>query len=121
MKKKIQEALRDQDFIELFKKGGAAFFIRIGGQLLGFLLTLIIANYFGAKSLGDYVLSIVVLRVFTILSKLGMDTFSVRFIASFTKQEKWKSIDYFRKKIILLLTATSLFSSILMYYFVFYI
>lgn len=117
MKKKFQEALRDQDFIELFKKGGASFFIRIGGQFLGFLLTLIIANYFGAKSLGDYVLSIVVLRVFTILSKLGMDTFSVRFIASFAKQEKWKSIDYFRKKIILLLTATSLFSSILMYYF----
>ena len=60
MKKKIQKALKDKDFAELFKKGGISFFIRIGGQVLGFLLTLIIANYFGAKGLGDYVLSIVV-------------------------------------------------------------
>jgi len=117
MKKKFQKALEDKDFAELFKKGGLSFFIRIGGQILGFLLTLIIANYFGAKGLGDYVLSIVVLRIFTLISKLGMDTFSIRFIASFAKQGKWKSIHLFRKKIILLLTATSLFSSILMYCF----
>ena len=119
MKKKIQKALKDKDFSELFKKGGVSFFIRIGGQVLGFLLTLIIANYFGAKGLGDYVLSIVVLRIFTLISKLGMDTFSIRFIASFAKQDKWKSIQLFRKKIILLLTATSLFSSLLMYFFAF--
>ena len=100
MKKKIQKALKDKDFAELFKKGGTSFFIRIGGQVLGFLLTLIIANYFGAKGLGDYVLSIVVLRIFTLISKLGMDTFSIRFIASFAKQDKWKSIQLFRKKII---------------------
>ena len=60
-----------------------------------------IANYFGAKGLGDYILSIVVLRIFTLLSKLGMDTFSIRFIASFTKQGKWRSIQIFRKKIII--------------------
>ena len=119
MKKKIQRALKDKDFSELFKKGGTSFFIRIGGQVMGFLLTLIIANYFGAKGLGDYVLSIVVLRIFTLISKLGMDTFSIRFIASFAKQNKWKSIQLFRKKIILLLTVTSLFSSLLMYFFAF--
>ena len=119
MKKKIQKALKDKDFAELFKKGGVSFFIRIGGQVLGFLLTLIIANYFGAKGLGDYVLSIVVLRIFTLISKLGMDTFSIRFIASFAKQNKWKSIQLFRRKIVLLLTVTSLFSSLLMYFFAF--
>lgn len=111
--------LKDRDFTELLKKGGISFFIRIGGQVLGFLLTLIIANYFGAKGLGDYVLSIVVLRIFTLISKLGMDTFSIRFIASFAKQNKWKSIQLFRKKIIILLTITSLISSLLMYFFAF--
>ena len=35
MKKKIQKALKDKDFSELFKKGGVSFFIRIGGQVLG--------------------------------------------------------------------------------------
>jgi len=117
MKEKFLKALQDKDFAELLTKGGISFFIRIGGQVMGFLLTLIIAHYFGAKGLGDYVLSIVVLRIFTLVSKLGMDTFSIRFIASFAKQGKWKSIQLFRKKINFLLSITALSSSLLMYYF----
>ena len=117
MKEKFLNALQDKDFSELFKKGGLSFLIRIGGQVMGFLLTLIIAHYFGAKSLGDYVLSIVVLRIFTLFSKLGVDTFSIRFIASFAKRDKWKSIQLFRNKIIRLLSISSLIFSLLMYYF----
>ena len=117
MKEKFLNALQDKDFSELFKKGGLSFLIRIGGLVMGFLLTLIIAHYFGAKGLGDYVLSIVVLRIFTLFSKLGVDTFSIRFIASFAKQEKWKSIQLFRNKIIRLLSISSLIFSLLMYYF----
>jgi O-antigen/teichoic acid export membrane protein len=117
MKEKFLNALQDKDFSELFKKGGLSFLIRIGGQVMGFLLTLIIAHYFGAKGLGDYVLSIVVLRIFTLFSKLGVDTFSIRFIASFAKQEKWKSIQLFRNKIVRLLSISSLIFSLLMYYF----
>ena len=115
--RKISKLIQDKDFSELFKKGGLSFLIRIGGQVMGFLLTLIIAHYFGAKGLGDYVLSIVVLRIFTLFSKLGVDTFSIRFIASFAKQEKWKSIQLFRNKIIRLLSISSLIFSLLMYYF----
>ena len=117
MKKRFLNAMQDKDFSELFKKGGLSFLIRIGGQVMGFLLTLIIAHYFGAKGLGDYVLSIVVLRIFTLFSKLGVDTFSIRFIASFAKQEKWKSIQLFRNKIIRVLSISSLIFSLLMYYF----
>ncbi len=117
MKEKFLNALQDKDFSELFKKGGLSFLIRIGGQVMGFLLTLIIAHYFGAEGLGDYVLSIVVLRIFTLFSKLGMDTFSIRFIASFAMQGKWKSIWLLRNKIIRLLSITSLIFSLLMYYF----
>ncbi len=117
MKEDIKKLFQDKDFSELFKEGGVAFFMRIGGQILGFILTLIIANYFGAKGLGDYVLAIVVLRIFTLISKLGMDTFSIRFIAAFSKQNKWKSILFFRRKIIILLTFTSLLASLVMYFF----
>ena len=116
MKEKFLNALLDKNFSELFKKGGWSFFIRIGGQVMGYLLTLVIAHYFGAKGLGDYVLSIVVLRLFTLFSKLGADTFSIRFIASFAKQGKWKSIQIFRVKIIRLLSITSIVLSLLMYY-----
>ena len=60
MKEKFLNALQDKDFSELFKKGGLSFLIRIGGQVMGFLLALIIARYFGASGLGDYVLAIIV-------------------------------------------------------------
>ena len=116
MKEKFLKALQDKDFAELFKKGGVSFFLRIGGAAMGFLLTLIIARYFGASGLGDYVLAIIVLRVFAMISKLGVDTFSIRFIAAFAKQGKWKSIKYFRKKIVLLLIATTLVFSAIMYF-----
>ena len=116
MKEKFLNALQDKDFSELFKKGGLSFLIRIGGQVMGFLLTLIIARYFGASGLGDYVLAIIVLRVFAMISKLGVDTTSIRVIASFASQNKFKSIKYFRKKIVLLLITTTLVFSTIMYF-----
>ena len=119
MKEKFLKALEDKDFSELFKKGGISLFLRIGGQVMGFLMSFVVAYYFGAKGLGNYVLAIVVLRVFTLLSKLGLDTFSIRFIASFAKQGKWKSIQLFRKKIITIVSITSLISSVVMFLFSF--
>jgi O-antigen/teichoic acid export membrane protein len=71
MKEKFLKAMQDKDFSELFKKGGISFLMRIGGQIMGFVITFIIAYYFGAKGLGDYVLAIIVLRVFTLIAKLG--------------------------------------------------
>ena len=86
MKRRLQAALEDKDFFELFNQGGVSFFLRIGGQLLGFFLTLLIAKYFGAEGLGEYMLSVVVLRIFTLLGKLGLDTTSIRFSALFAAQ-----------------------------------
>ena len=119
MKEKFLKALEDKDFSELFKKGGISLFLRIGGQVMGFLMSFVVAHYFGAKGLGNYVLAIVVLRIFTLVSKLGLDTFSIRFIASFAKQGKWNSIQLFRKKIITIVSITSLISSVVMFIFSF--
>ena len=119
MKEKLLNALEDKDFSELLKKGGISFFLRICGQVMGFLMSFVVAHYFGAKGLGNYVLAIVILRIFTLVSKLGLDTFSIRFIASFAKQGKWKSIQLFRKKIITIVSITSLISSLVMFIFSF--
>jgi len=116
MKKRFQKALEDKDFSELFKQGGVSFFLRIGGQIVGFLLTLFIARYFGAEGLGEYMLAVVVLRIFTLIAKLGMDTASIRFIASFSKQKKWKSLISFTKKVASTLLVTSIISSSVMYF-----
>jgi len=116
MKEKFLNALKDKDFSELFKKGGMSFLIRVAGQIMGFLLTFVIAHYYGAQGLGNYVLAIVILRIFTLVSKLGLDTFSIRFIASFSKKNKWKSIQLFRKKILIVISITSIVSSVAMYF-----
>ena len=116
MKEKFLNAMQDKDFSELFKKGGISFLIRIGGQIIGFLLTFVIAHYYGAQGLGNYVLAIVILQIFTLMSKLGLDTFSIRLIASFSRKNKWKSIQLFRKKILILISITSIASSVAMYF-----
>ena len=104
MRERFQKAIEDQDFSELVKGGGMSFFLRLGGLTVGYVLTLVIANLFGAKGLGDYVLAITVLRLFTLLAKLGLDTTSIRFIASFASQDKWVSILNFRKKVVTILS-----------------
>ena len=116
MKKRFQKALQDKDFAELFKGGGISFILRFGGLAVGFLLTWIIAKYFKAEGLGDFVLTITVLRLFTLLAKIGLDTTSIRFIASFASKEKWTSIFSFRKQVVTILSITSVIASLLMYF-----
>ena len=116
MKKKLVKLFEDQDFSELYKKGGISFIIRIGGQIMGFLMSFLIAYFYGAQGLGNFLLAFIVLRIFSMIAKLGIDTSSIRFIASFVKQGKWQSIKLFRKKILFLISFTSILASILMYF-----
>ena len=116
MEKRFQKALQDKDFAEILKGSVISFSLRFGGLAAGYLLTLVIANLFGAKGLGDYVLEIKVLRLFTLLAKLGLDTTSIRFIASFASQDKWTSIFKFRKQVISILSISSVAASLVMYF-----
>jgi len=121
MKKRFQKALQDKDFSELFKKGGISFLIRVAGQIMGFVITFIIAHYFGAKGLGDYVLAVIVLRIFVLIAKLGLDTASIRFIAEYASKNQWKNIRLYRGKVSFLLLFSTIFFSITMYVFAPYI
>jgi O-antigen/teichoic acid export membrane protein len=116
MKEKFLNAMQDKDFSELLKGSVISFILRFGGLAVGYLLTLVIANLFGAKGLGDYVLAITVLRLFTLLAKLGMGTTSIRFIASFASQDKWTSIFKLRKQVVSILSISSVVASLLMYF-----
>jgi O-antigen/teichoic acid export membrane protein len=112
---RIKKNFEDKDFLELFNKGGIAMLYRIGGQLLGFLLTFVIAYFFGANGLGDYVLAIIVLKIFTLISKLGLDTASIKYIAGYSSENSLSSILDFRKKSIFLITTVSIICSLVMY------
>ena len=113
---KIVKNFDDKDFLELFSKGGLALLFRVGGQVLGFLLIFVIAYFFKADGLGDYVLAIVVLKVFTLISKLGLDTASIKYIAAYAAEQRYKSIALFRKKSVVLITMISVSCSFIMYF-----
>ena len=116
MKEKFLKALQDKDFSELLEGSGISFILRFGGLAIGYFLTLIIAHLFGAEGLGEYVLAITILRMFTLIAKAGLDTTSIRFIASYASQNKWENIFNFRKKVISILSFTSILASVLMYF-----
>lgn len=115
MKNKIIKIFNNQDALELLKGSGISLFLRFTGLFFGYLLTLLIAYLFGARGLGDYVLAITVLRLFTLFSKLGLDTTSIKYIASFAVKNKWQTILHIRKKIIFILIISSIIFSLLMY------
>ena len=116
MNSRLLKVLKDRDFAELFQQGGLSFLIRIAGQLMGFLMSFLIAYYYDAEALGNFMLALIFLRVFTLIPKLGIDTASVKLIASFAKQKKWGSIIIFRKKTLTLVVITSIISSVMMYF-----
>lgn len=113
----IKKYLKDKNLKELIQGGSISFIFRIGGLIMGYILTLLIAKLFGAEGLGEYVLAVTVLRLFVLIAKLGFDTTSIRFLASFVIQKKWDSIHFFRRKVIFILIITSIISSICMYLF----
>ena len=117
MKDRFLTALKDKDFKEIFDNAGISFLMRVGGQIMGFVLTFIIAHYFGASGLGDYVLAIIILRIFVLLAKLGVDTASIKFIAALKAKQDWVGIKLYRKKVSILLLSTTLIASVIMYSF----
>ena len=116
MKKQLQNEFQDKDFFELLHKGGVSFLMRIGGQIIGFFVTLLIAHHFGAKGLGEYMLAVLILRIFSLFAKLGLDTVAIRFFSAYAKQKKWKSLMNLKTKLTITLLITSFFASISMYY-----
>ena len=112
----IKKLLSDRDFFEILKGSGISLGLRFLGLVIGYSLTLVIANLFGAKGLGEYVLAITILKLFVLLAKAGLDTTSIRMIASFASKEQWHRIYALRKKIILVLSITSILASGLMYF-----
>ena len=113
---KLISLVKDKDAAEIFKKGGVSLIFRVVGQITGFFMTFYIAHFFGAKGLGNFVLALIILRIFSLIAKLGLDTASIRFIAGFIKKNKFISIKIFRRKVLRLLLATSILCSLLMYF-----
>lgn len=79
---------KDENLYELLKGGSASLIFQVTALITGFLSTLLIANYFGAETLGVFSLSIAVLNLIVLFSRLGLDTALVRLLATYNSQEQ---------------------------------
>lgn len=70
-------------FMNLLKGSSIGFVFKVFGMLLGYIYTFIIAQYYGADTLGLFVLSITLLNIFATIGILGLDTALVKFVAEY--------------------------------------
>ena len=70
-----------KDQWELIKGGSTAFFIRILGIILLYILTLYITNNFGAEIYGEFTFFQLSLKILSILSIAGLDAYLLRYIS----------------------------------------
>lgn len=97
---KIQRQFRDKSFHELVTGSAASFFMRILGMVVSYVFTFIISHVYGAVVLGAFAISQVVLNMFTIFSRLGMDTSIVKFFAANIAINKWPTVLNIYKKVL---------------------
>lgn len=97
---------------EILSKGSSAFVFKIIGSFLGYLFLLLVTRTSGAEAWGIFALCMALLNITSILSRFGVDTALLRFVAQFKgKMEEVKGI-YFQG-ISLVLFLSILFSVLL--------
>jgi O-antigen/teichoic acid export membrane protein len=77
---------------EILLKGVEVFFIRVLGYGCGFLFTWLLANKYGAKTQGIFAIAFMFLSVGAMISKLGIETAIVKWIASHTLANERQAI-----------------------------
>ena len=81
---------------EILSKSSSAFIFKIIGSLLGYVFLLLVTRTSGAEVWGVFVLCMALLNITSILSRFGVDTALLRFVAQLKgKTEEVKRI-YFQ-------------------------
>ena len=91
--------------------------MRIGGQIMGFVITFIIAHYFWSKRIRRLCFGSYCIRIFVLIAKLGIDTASIRFIAEYATKNHCKSLRRYRRKVSALLLCSTFLFSVIMFVF----
>jgi len=95
---------KDKDFVEIVKSSAAIFTIRLVGLAAGYALIMLISRLYGSEVLGAHTISVTVLMMFTVLGRLGMDSFLVRNFAQDHAIGRWDRIlELYRKTLIVII------------------
>ena len=72
----------DEHFQEVLIKGAWAFFVRLGGAFMAFLVNIYLARLLGVEKFGLFTLAVTIITILMIFSRLGLDTVLLRDVAS---------------------------------------
>ncbi len=107
---------RDKNFREIISGSAATITIRLLGLVVGYAFTFIISRYFGSEVLGPHTLSVTVLMMFSVVGRLGMDTYLVRSFSRDHADGRWDRILEVYKKTLLVIIPLGLVLSAILYF-----
>ena len=100
----------------LFRGGLMSFSIKILAALSSFLVNLMLARLLGAEMAGLIFLSLSIVTIATVLSRLGLGPVMTRFTSSFLADNEWPKINgLFRKSLALAFGASLAISTMLVF------
>ena len=107
MKSVLDKILGDKNLTELLTGSGLVLFFKATGMLSGYVFTYLITQYLGAESYGIYAICFTVLSIVVVVSKLGLDSATVKSISAYiTEGNQGKALLYFRKSIAIVTTSS---------------
>ncbi|MBL0050757.1 MAG: oligosaccharide flippase family protein [Bacteroidetes bacterium] len=116
LEKKLKRQLREKDFKELVFGSATTFFMRVLGMLAGTVFTFVMAKYYGASTVGAFHLSQTVLLLFTILTRLGMDTAIVKLFSENIAFNKWNNVLGIYNRVISSVIPLGLFWTVVLFF-----
>ena len=100
LEESFKKQFKDKSFRELATGSATSFIMRMIGLVVNYLFTFMISRLYGASILGALTISQTVLSMFTIFSRLGMDTSVVKLFSANVALNKWSNVLNIYKKII---------------------
>lgn len=95
-------------------KSGIAFILKMGGMLLGYLLTIYIAREFGSYGVGTFSLFMSITTLLGILSLVGFGMATQRFVGEFQAKEQLHLLDqYYKFAVVIVILAAVMFALLL--------
>ncbi len=100
---------------DIFQKISLAIALKVSSAALVFLLSIVLANYLGAKGSGNFFLTLSIILIAIVVSKFGLDILLLRRISSLAETNRWLKISLVYKTHVVLGVLNSIIVSVIIY------
>lgn len=108
--------MSNKHFSELLKGSVLSFLSKIIGIIIGYVIILVIANYYGSEGIGVFTISMTIIQIASVITLLGLDTAILRFTSeNYHKKEGYDIVSKIYYKMLVLLVPSAILMTISMY------